>query len=406
MCSESASSSPSSPLPSPIIEYASEAGHRPTRAIIHLSHLRANLEAVRHRVGASCKVWAIIKADAYGHGMLPAAGACLAAGAYGFGVATVDEAVRLRERFASIPIMLLGPSLPEDAPELVARHIETAVGDMHIAEALSRAALRQNETARVHLKVDTGMGRFGFAAESIGRVAATLAALSAVRWKGIFTHFAVSDATGSDAQAYTNMQLRWFRRAVQDLSVHLPTGSAPPMLHACNSGGILQHPAAFLDAVRPGIMLYGHLPDPECAATVPLLPVMTLKTRIVSVRVHPQGSTLSYGRTYQCPDERRIGILPVGYGDGYSRGLSNCGEVVIRGRRAPIRGRVCMDQTLVDITEIPEADVGEEVILFGGPPGPDGRPPLPVSELADRLRTIPYEITCQVGRRVPRVYEP
>jgi alanine racemase len=382
------------------------AGHRPTRAIIHLSHLRANLEAVRHRVGAICKVWAIIKADAYGHGMLPAAGACLAAGAYGFGVATVDEAVGLRERFSSVPILLLGPSFPEDAPELTARRIETAVGDLCVAEALSRAALRQNETAQAHLKVDTGMGRFGFAAESLGRVAASLTALPAVRWKGIFTHFAVSDAAGAEAQAYTNMQLRWLRRAVQDFSVHLPTGSAPPMLHACNSGGILQHPAAFLDAVRPGIMLYGHLPDPECAATIPLLPVMTLKTRIVSVRVHPQGSTLSYGRTYQCPDERRIGILPVGYGDGYSRALSNCGEVVIRGRRAPIRGRVCMDQTLVDITEIPEADVGEEVILFGGPPGPDGRLPLPVSELAERLRTIPYEITCLVGRRVPRVYEP
>lgn len=404
MSSESAS--PANPSPSPMIGLSSEAGHRPTRAIIHLSHLRANVEAVRRRVGAGCKVWAIVKADAYGHGMMPAAGACLAAGAYGFGVATVDEAVGLRERFTAAPILLLGPSFPEDASELVARRIETAVGDLCVAEALSRAALRQNETALAHLKVDTGMGRFGFAAESIGRVAAALTALPALRWKAIFTHFAVSDTAGADAQAYTNMQLRWLRRAVEDFSVHLPTGSTPPMLHTCNSGGILQHPAGYLDAVRPGVMLYGHLPDPECAATVPLLPVMTLKTRIVSVRVHPQGSTLSYGRTYQCPDERRIGILPVGYGDGYSRALSNRGEVVIRGRRAPIRGRVCMDQTLVDITEIPEAEVGEEVILLGGPPGADGRPPLPVSELASLLHTIPYEITCQVGRRVPRVYEP
>lgn len=380
--------------------------HRPTQAIIHLSHIQANLRAVQQKVGTARKVWAIVKANAYGHGMLRVADACLAAGAYGLGVATTDEAIRVRDRFHTSPILLLGPSLPADAEDLVANEIDVAVGDPVMARALSGAAARLEKHARAHLKVDTGMGRFGFAAEELSARASELAALPAIHWNGVFTHFAVSDSPAPEDVLYTSMQLRWLRRAMSDLVRHFPRGKdALPMLHACNSGGVLQHTEAYLDAVRPGIMLYGHLPDPLCKPTVPLLPGMTLKTRIVHLRTHTAGSSLSYGRTYECPRETRIGILPIGYGDGYHRHLSNRGEVVIDGRRAPIRGRVCMDQTLVDVTDIPGAGVGSEVILFGGQPGPDGRPPLPVQEVADWLKTITYEVTCHIGRRIPRIYE-
>jgi len=392
--------------PSPPVVEVSSPFHRPTCAVVHLAHIRSNLRAVQARVGAGRKVWAVVKANGYGHGMIPVAEACLEAGAYGLAVATTDEAIQVRDRFPSPPILLLGPSLPTDAETLVAANVEVAVGDMAVAQALSAAGLRLKRQARAHLKIDTGMGRFGFPAEEVATRAPQLAALPALQWVGIFTHFAVSDSPTEDDTLYTLMQLEGLRRAARTfLQSFEPKSGNPPMLHACNSGGILQHPDAFLDAVRPGVMLYGHLPDPRCAATVPLLPGMTLKTRIVHLRDHPPGEALSYGRTYECPRQTRIGILPVGYGDGYNRLLSNRGEVVVLGRRAPIRGRVCMDQTLVDVTEIPGAGIGTEVVLFGGPPGPDGRPPLPVQEVAGWLKTITYEVTCQVGSRVPRVYE-
>ncbi len=380
--------------------------HRPTVAVVHLGNIQANLRAVQARVGAACKVWAVVKANAYGHGMIPVAEACLEAGAHGLAVATADEAIALRVRFPESPILVLGPTFPGDADPLVAYRIDTAVGDEAVARALSRAAQHRETRARAHLKIDSGMGRFGFAAEDAPRIATELADLPGIQWTGLFTHFAVSDSPAPPDREYTEVQLRWFHRAVDAFRNHLPTIRGDgPMLHACNSGGILQHPNAFLDAVRPGVMLYGHLPDPATEPTVPLLPGMTFKTRIASIRVHPPGASLSYGRTYVCPDETRIALLPVGYGDGYNRLLSNHGEVVIAGRRAPIRGRVCMDQTLVDVTEIREADIGAEAILFGGPPGTNGRPPLPVQEVAGWLKTITYEVTCQVGNRVPRLYE-
>ena len=379
--------------------------HRPTCAVIHLAHIRANIEGIRRAAGAKNHIWAVVKADAYGHGMVRVAETCLKADANGLAVATVDEAITLRSNFPWTRILLLGPCFPQDADDLVGNEIETAVGDDLVARALSQAASRREKYALAHLKLDTGMGRFGYPAENIARIAGVLTSLPGMRWKGVFTHFAVSDEASADSKNYTQVQIRWLKRAADEFRHHLPTSTEYPMIHACNSGGILQHPAAYFDGMRPGVMLYGHLPDPSCQASIQLWPAMTLKTRIVGIRLHPTGSSLSYGRTYSCTSERRIAILPVGYADGYNRLLSNRGEVIIRGRRAPVRGRICMDQTLVDITEISAAEVGDEVILFGGPPNADGKPPLPVSEVASWMGTIPYEVTCLIGQRVPRVYE-
>ncbi len=395
--------------------------HRPTRAIVHLGAIRANFLAIRNRVGAERRVWAVVKADAYGHGMAQVARTCLDAGAWGLALATVDETLEARERFPRARILLLGPAFPPDAPTLVSARIEVATGSLEMARALSEAACSAAGQAHsgagqahsggglceavAHLKIDSGMGRFGFAASEVERVAPELAALKGLHWEACFTHFAVSDGGSEEHRAYTREQAARFVRAVEIFRRCLPSGHPAPYMHTCNSGGILQHPDVFFDGVRPGVILYGHYPDPTCERTIPLLPGMTFMTRIAMIRTHPAGASLSYGRLYTCPAERRIALLPVGYADGYDRGLSNRGEVVIRGRRAPIRGRVCMDQILADVTDIPEASVGDDVVLFGGPEGPEGRAALSAEEMAALLGTIPYEVTCRVSRRVPRVFE-
>lgn len=379
---------------------------RPTKALIHLDNLQENLRRIRERIGPSARAWAVVKADAYGHGFAPVAQALLEAGAWGLALATVDEALEARERFPQAPALLMGPSFPSDAPALVAAGVEVAVGSQEVLQALAAASRQLNRAALAHLKIDSGMGRFGQPAREIERHAHVWIA-PRVEWRGVFTHFAVSDTDSPEDRDYTRGQLQAFLRAAGAFRRALPPGAPAPMLHACNSGGILQHPEAFLDAVRPGVMLYGHLPDPTCERSVALLPAMTFETRIAALRDHPEGASLSYGRTYRCPSPRRIALLPVGYADGYDRGLSNRGEVLICGRRAPVRGRVCMDQILVDVTDIPGAEVGDRVILFGGDGrGGGGSEAAPsVEEIARLLGTIPYEVTCRVSRRVPRVFE-
>lgn len=379
---------------------------RPTEAIVHLGHIRANVAAIRAKVGAQRKLWAVVKADAYGHGFVPVAKACLKAGASGLAVATADEAVEARRQFPNgTPILLVGPTPPDAALDLVAADVEVGVGDEAMAHALHEASLRVGRPALAHIEVDTGMGRHGFPAETFSRTAPNLTALKGVIWVGMYTHFSVSDSDADDDSRFTQVQKSWLERASGHLTRSLSTGARAPYLHAANSGAILQHKDCWLDGIRPGVMLYGHLPDLACKPSIQLWPAMTWRTRIVRIETYSSGAPLSYGRTYICPGNRRIATLPVGYADGYSRALSNKGQVLIRGRRAPIRGRVCMDQMLVDVTDLPLAEIGDEVILFGGAPDDFGKPPLPVWDVAQWTGTIPYEVTCMVSRRVPRVYE-
>jgi len=371
--------------------------HRPTIAAISLAAVRHNIRAIKEKAGPRCSVMAVVKADAYGHGMLPVANAAIEAGAQWLGIATVDEAVALRDAgIKNTPILILGPSFPEDAKVLVEHDISIAVGSLDFARALGSAARKMKKQARVHLKVDTGMGRFGFWWKDLIPILSDIKKIRGICLEACFTHFAVSDIPDYTYTQYQNSNFRKFLKAAQEQNIRFE------IVHAANSGAILQHPDAYYDLVRPGVMLYGMLPDFETRPTVPIEPVMTLTTRLVDVRTQPKGRFLSYGCTFQTQRKSRIGIMPIGYGDGFSRKFSNRGEVIIRARRAPIVGRVCMDQVLVDVTDIPGASVGDEVLLWGK----KGNDILKAEEVAGWMGTITYELTCALGRRIPRVYPP
>ena len=372
--------------------------YRQTKILVNLSNYQKNLRAIQRKIGSKRGIIAIIKADAYGHGMVECARAGWQVGIRWFGVATVDEALTLRqiEEFArdGCRILVLGPTFPSDAEELVRNRIDVAVGSLRVLKALDKAGEKCGVRARVHLKVDTGMGRFGFWCEDLPGLVDEFKKRRHIEWVAMMTHFSESDVP---SPAYTRWQIKNFDRTVAECEKR---GFRAQYLHAANSGAVLQHPSAYYDLVRPGIMTYGLLPDIRTRRTIALKPVMTLLTRIIDIREFPRGRYLSYGRTYQTRRRIRAGLLPLGYGDGYPRHLSNCGYVMVCGKKAPVIGRVCMDQVLIDITRIPSARIGSEVVVYGK----KGNNYVPIEELAHRIGTISYELTTQVTRRVPRVY--
>ncbi len=363
---------------------------RPTWARIDLSAIAANVK-VAMRLAGPAAVMAVVKADAYGHGAVPVAQAALEAGAAWLGVAIPEEGRLLRQAGIRAPVLVLGPVLPSDAELSVRDALDQCVSDLAQIEALQQAAEAQGREAWVHIKVDTGMGRVGFRPEEMPRVAARLGAAPRVRVRALMTHFA--DAEAADG-AYTAEQLRRFDRAWRACRA---AGLEPPLRHAANSAGLLRAPEARFDLVRPGILLYGY---PPCGGAPPLRPALRLSTRILQLKDLPAGAAVSYGRTFVAPRAARVALLPVGYADGWSRLLSNCGQVLVRGRRARIVGRVCMDLTLADVTGIPEVAVGDEVVLLGR----QGEEEIGADEVAALQSTISYEVLCTVGARVPRRY--
>lgn len=367
--------------------------HRPTVAVIHLDAIRKNIRAIQRKIGKTRQVMAVVKARGYGHGMVETARAAIEGGAQQLGVATVDEAVELRAHGFGLPILMLGAVFPGDAEVVVRKRISVALGSLEVARALDRAARRQGRKASVHVKVDTGMGRFGFWHEEWKRVLPELMRRRHLRFDGLFMHFSDSDGK---SPSYTKWQLQNFRLVLQECN---RVGFKPAKIHAANSGAILQHPEAHFDLVRPGITVYGLYPTPVVERTVVLHPAMTLLSRIALVRTVGKGRYVSYGRTFKAPNRMRIATVPVGYGDGYPRSLSNQGIMIVRGRRVPIVGRVCMDQVLLDVTRV-GAEVGDEVLIYGK----KGTAHLPIEEIAEMIGTIPNEIVCEVGNRVPRVY--
>ncbi|GAB4310835.1 MAG: alanine racemase [Candidatus Sumerlaeia bacterium] len=377
--------------------------HRPTRAIIHLARFRSNIERIRSAVGPNRGVMAVIKADAYGHGMMPLARAAREAGAVWLGVATVDEALMLKGAGLGLPILILAPIMPADAPAVVEAGLRAAVGNLAQVDALSHAAQKCLKPAMAHLKIDTGMGRSGFWHEDLPGVLPRLAAARSIRWEGVMTHFAESD---SPDPSFTEEQIARFEHA---LVLCRQAGLNFRIVHAANSGAVLQHPNAWYNLVRPGVMLYGMLPDPLTRRTIDIDPVMSFVTAVADVRDVGKGRSLSYGRTFTTERRSRIALLPVGYGDGYSRLFSSAAQVVVRGLRAPVVGRVCMDQTLVDVTDVPGVEIGDRVLLWGRETmdvggGRSETVTLPAEEAAQWRRTITYELTCNISPRVPREY--
>ena len=368
--------------------------HRPTVAVIHLNAISRNIRAIQRKIGPRRQVMAVVKARGYGHGMIEATRAAIEGGAAQLGVATVDEAVELRAQGIRLPILMLGPVFRSDAEVVVRKRISVALGSLDLARSLDRAARRQRRRASVHVKIDTGMGRFGFWHEEWKKVLPELVRYAHLRFDGLFTHFPDSDGK---SPSYTKWQLRNFRSVLEQCQ---RVEFMPAKIHAANSGAILQHPEAHLDLVRPGIMVFGLYPTPVVERTVVLHPAMTLLSRIVMIRNVGKGRYVSYGRTFKTPRRMRIATVPIGYGDGYPRSLSNRGVMIVRGRRVPIVGRVCMDQVLLDVTRVPRAEVGDEVLVYGK----KGTAHLPIEEIAETIGTIPNEIVCEVGERVPRVY--
>ena len=368
---------------------------RPTRAEIDLSAIATNVRMACGLAGSGRAVMAVVKADAYGHGAVPVARAALAAGATWLGVAMPEEAAVLRAAGIGSRILILGPIAPAQAGLVACHDLDQCVSDPAQAEVLSRVATSAGRSLRLHLKVDTGMGRVGVSLREVGPAAARIAALPAVRLAGLMTHFAESDA---EDPGFTREQLARFATATDALRA---AGVPIPLRHAANSAALLCHPGARLDLARPGIMLYGCHPCARRGQTDPgLAPALRFLTVVSHLKDLPAGGSVSYGRTFVAPRDLRIATLPVGYADGLARLLSGQGQVLIGGQRVPIVGRICMDMTMVDVTRVPDVRVGDEAVLIGR----QGAEEITVDEIAALTGTISYEVLCRVGARVPRVY--
>ena len=367
-----------------------------TWAEIDLGRLEHNYRALRAMLPPGCRFLGVVKADAYGHGALRVAQRLERLGCEYLAVACLDEAVSLRQMGINAPILVLGHTDPRYAGELLGYHLTQTVFDLDTARALSAEAVRTGRALKIHLKADTGMSRLGLLCreecmEDSAALLAEICALPGLEAEGLFTHFA--DADGNEE--YTMGQFTRFldaRQALEALGVRFK------ICHCAASAAVLNYPCTHMDMVRPGIALYGYYPAPglEGLDSSGLLPVMALKTRVAAVRAVPAGTCVSYGCTARLERDSRLAVLPVGYGDGYPRLLSNRMEVLLRGRRCPVVGRICMDMCMVDVTDVPDAVPGDVAELYG-------REGL-LEQAAALAGTIPYELLCNVNPRVPRIY--
>jgi alanine racemase len=368
--------------------------YRPTWAEVDLDALLHNLGRIRGRLGDR-PLLAVVKADAYGHGAVPVARTLEKAGVEHLGVALPEEGIELRRAGVRTPILLLGGCAPEQADLVLGHDLTAAVYRREQVEAIRAAAARRGVTARVHLKVDTGMGRLGVPAGEVGAFADVFveAAGGRVRLEGAYSHFAVAD---DPRDPFTARQIELFLEAVESLRAR---GLDPPLLHLANSAAITDHPPAWLTLARPGIILYGYPPSDRVVAG-DWRPVLSLRTRIIYLKDLPAGASLGYGRTWVAGRPSRIASLPAGYDDGIPRILGNRGHVLVHGRPAPIVGRVSMDLTTVNVSGIPDVRLGDTVTILGS----DGAASLGADQIASWAGTIPWDILCGVGPRVPRFH--
>ena len=360
---------------------------------VDLDRFAANLREVRRLAEPVRDLLLVVKADAYGHGAVEMARAAAAEGVAVLGVATLHEGIQLRQTGCTLPIIVLSPLLPGEVPEAVAHGLDPTVCDLAFARALSDAAIAADRPQRIHVEIDTGMGRIGIREDDAEAFLERVVALPGLRLASLFTHFPDAD---SDDLTFTREQARRFRALLDRLAER---GIRPPRVHAANSAGTVNLPEWRFDWVRVGLIAYGHPPTgphPPLA----LEPVMSFKSRLVQVRELPAGAPISYARTFVTRRPTRTGVVAVGYGHGYSWLLSSRGHMLVRGRRAPILGRVTMDLTMVDVTDVPGASVGDEVVLFGE----QGEAALTLEEVARKSETLSYEVMCTIGKRVTRIY--
>jgi alanine racemase len=376
---------------------------RATKALIHLDHLRDNIALVRKKTGT--RICMPVKADAYGHGYLAIAKTALNSGVEYLATATVREGEELREGGITAPILLLSIPLPSELDSLITAGLEPLVGDSEYIDALESCSARAGKKISLHLKIDTGMGRIGCKPEDASRLASRIVESKSFTLAGTATHLAVSDSIKTEDIVYTKKQLEIFRNAVNSISAR---GINPGIIHSANTGAVTFHNDGWFDMVRPGILLYGYAPEgPDGNPAMAVKPLMELTSCLSYIKEVKKGESISYGRTWTAGKDTLIGTIPLGYADGLPRLLSNNWQIHIMKKKSgktetvenirPLVGRICMDQCMVDLGKDSTARRWDTVTIFGGAAPHAGI-------MASRLGTIPYEITCQINKRVPRIY--
>jgi alanine racemase len=373
---------------------ASKSFGRPTVAEIDLGSLEFNYRQLQKRIPEGVKLLAVVKADAYGHGAIPISRKLEKLGVAYLGVAISDEGVELRKGRVKAPILILGGIYKEGVDQVLQFDLTPVVFQKETLRLLTKAAERWKKKVKVHLKVDTGMGRLGVPLNLWPTFLKELKRFPKIEIEGILSHFSMTD----EEESFTTHQWREFQEAV---ALAKEMGISYKFLHIANSGTLITFPSYLGNLVRPGIMLYGAYPSLTFQDLIQLKPVMTLKTHIHFLKSVALGTRISYGGAFITKRESLIATLPIGYADGYSRHLSNQGEVLIRGKRASVIGRVCMDFIMVDVTEIPNVSLGDEVILMGK----QGKEQITTEEIAKKIDSISYEVLCLIGKRVPRIYK-
>ncbi len=367
-----------------------------TWAEINLDALTFNYHKIREYIGEDVKFLGVVKADAYGHGSVQVSEKLQELGADYLAVSSIDEAMELRSNGITMPILILGHTPKEQVERLILYNITQAVTCVAKAEEYSKEAVKNGGILKIHIKVDTGMSRLGHLCEGehfehgIEGIV-HVCSLPGLCAEGIFTHFAVADETDDACKQYTKNQLRLFTQVIEE--VESRTGKKFKLRHCANTGATVMYPETYLDMVRPGLLLYGY---GEYAKKLELRPVMSMKTTVSTIKIYPAGTKISYGGTYTTDRETRIGVVPYGYADGFLRCLSNRYSLMTSDGPAPVRGRICMDMSMIDLTGKQNVDVGDSIEIFGEHN--------PVEAMSEAAGTIPYELTCAVSKRVPRVY--
>jgi alanine racemase len=366
-------------------------------AEINLDNIAHNVREIKRITNKKTEIMGVVKADAYGHGVMETARTLLDNGVTRLAVSMLDEAIQLRQSGFRVPILILSYTDPRRAEEIILNDVTQTVFSMDLAEALSAAAVKLGRSVKIHIKIDTGMTRVGFMpGYSAVKNVVNISRLPGIIIEGLFTHFASADEKD---KTYTYMQFEQFMSICSELSrigVHIP------IKHVCNSAAIIEFPEMHLDMIRPGIILYGLYPSNDVnKEEISLKPAMMLKADIILVKDVEKGTPISYGGVFITKKDSRIATIPIGYADGYSRVLNGKGMVLVNGEPAPVVGRICMDQCMIDVTDLKsEVKVGDEVVIFGK----QGSREIKVEDLASQIGTVNYEVVCIVGKRIPRVY--
>ncbi|MGQ9494056.1 MAG: alanine racemase [Anaerolineae bacterium] len=368
--------------------------NKPNWAEVDLDAIVHNTRAIKQWIGEKVELMAVVKGDGYGHGAVMVARSALQNGATRLATARVDEAIQLRQAGIAAPIFVLGYVPMEEMEAVVKWGIEAPIMHWDIANALSHLSRQRGTITPVHVKVDTGMGRFGLMPDEVTGFVEQLLTLPGLRFEGLYTQFATADEKD---KSYTYQQFTIYKQVLQSLA---DKGISVPIRHVANSPTTLDLPEAHLDMVRCGTVIYGLYPSREVDHSIPLKPALSLKSRVARLQTLPAGWGVSYGRTYIPAKPIRAALIPLGFGDGFRRALSNIGHVLIRGKRAPVIGRICMDQCIVDVSGIPQVERDDEVVLIGK----QGEEEISADFIAETLHSIHYEVLTAIAARVPRVY--